>query len=238
MRRRNAAALVAVPLVAGSVASGITLTGRDEPEPPTAAEVYAAALEAGTARVTLRTEFDPGYTAETSGATATGVADLRNASSTLHVTVHDPDDLFGLDEYDAVAAAGVTYLRGPRGWVSYPTATDPAGRAPSHTVDQILLYVRDSGTAWFPLADETADGRTLRRFRGTPPYLGGATVDVWVDGDDRPVRVEYAVPTPVPTTRLRVRAELTDFGTAADVRVPAGAKAFGDVAGAHEAVGL
>jgi len=231
VRLRYLAALAAFVALAATAA--VLLRTSSDDEPLTAAEVYAAAVAAGPARVTVRSTVELPGGGDALRATATGIVDVRNAGASTRVTFEPDANPFDVAFYDAVATADVTYVRGPGGSASYPNGTG-GPRPLSEAPDTAVAYLRDA-TSWFELDDETVDGLRLRRFRGSAPSLKGGTFDVWVDADDRPVRIERVVLKPL---RATDRVDIAKYGKAGAVLPPTDATAYGDREAAYDAVGL
>ena len=204
--RRSFLALPVVLVAAAGVA--LVVTTRDGAPP------FRFARPSTTAHVVVETTAGPDGDVPVLHTTMIGVADLSAGSAALRV-----ESVGGGSVLSLVATKDTAYLRAARGWVAYPTSRveDPLSRP---------LLALDTA-AEVPSWTRVEDGH----YRGS---AGGNAVDLWVDGRDRPVRVE-TVRAESGATR-RIRLELSEYGAAASIVGPASARRVADAGAAFEAV--
>ncbi|HEX8003994.1 MAG TPA: hypothetical protein VF519_15000 [Mycobacteriales bacterium] len=222
MTRLLAAAALAALLAAGCA---------DDPEPRTytPVQVYDAAVAAGTARITITVTADEVAPGIDAGSTGNGVADLK--AGTAAVRVEFSGYAFEQPGYESVSTADRVYLRTTGEWVTFRAKADERGVLAVPTLPlQRLRDVRE----WSAVGEEEVGGRDTRHYRGRTGDTA-QQVDAWVGADGRPVRVDLAGD---PKAHLAFRLDLRDYGAAADVTVPAGAKEVRDFDAAFKAVGL
>jgi hypothetical protein len=204
-----------------------------EPRLPTPGEIHAAAVVPATVRFTMRTTVEAPGGGVASASTTTGRADLAKQVAVASV-VFDPDsNVYSVPGHDVARTVDRVYLRTTGAWVWFPLPANEAERGPAMSpmlpFDLLTSATRD----WHAVGEETMDGVLLRHLRGEGDRL---TVDAWITGESRPVRIDAVVRTVVPMT---MRLDLRDYGASdVDVRAPGTARRVADVEAAFEAVGL